>query len=93
MNKSSSLLAITDFTYIQVLPDEENISDIIKFGGVPEHGIEQELIFHNEGSPYMIENKEIVDIDNSYILRFPDINGIKQFHFMSKEYFELLFKG
>lgn len=69
---NSKILGLKEFDFIKVEKDESNIEDIINFCGVPSHGVEQELIFHNEGSPYIFNNIEVCGMNEGYILKFKD---------------------
>lgn len=90
----SSILKAKPLDYIQVIntDDESDVRRVMNFCGVPSHGIDQELIYHFGGTPYMFEtpttNQELCNINGSFIIRLE--NG--KFHLMSEWLFKRLFE-
>lgn len=90
----SNILKAKQLDYVQVIDtdDESDVRRVIEFCGVPCHGIDQELIYHFGGSPFLFEtstsHQELCDINGSYIIRLE--NG--KFHLMSECMFKQLFE-
>lgn len=69
-------LRVKPFDYIQVMPADNNMREILAFAGYSGEDLEQELIYHMGGSTSMIGEIEISNIDYKYILKFD--NGLYQ---------------
>ncbi|CAH7405921.1 hypothetical protein VCHA53O466_50198 [Vibrio chagasii] len=77
-----------NFKSIQVQQNDTNAREVIIFCGEPSHGVDQELVYHTNGSPFMINGVEFMDnLDFCYILKFPD----GELGILSKEVFESFF--
>lgn len=91
----SNILKAKPLDYIQVIDsdDESDVRRVIEFCGVPIHGMDQELIYHFGGSPFLFEtpptHQELCNINGSFIIRLE--NG--KFHLMSEGIFKQLFES
>lgn len=75
MIKTSNSLRLKDFEALKIEKDVANIEEILKFCGIKEEDIEQELIFHNEGDTFLINGThDSYHYQESYIIK--DETGI-----------------
>lgn len=87
--RNSSSLKVKDFSFMKVLPNNENLEDIMLFTGLNPQNLEQEKICHLGGSPYMIGKNELTDeYDNAYVIRWCDGRSELVHSWRFKEYFE-----
>ncbi|MFZ3397495.1 hypothetical protein LCS82_08625 [Vibrio harveyi] len=86
----NSVLKAKPLEYIQVIDtdDEADVRRVIEFCGVPSHGMDQELIYHFEGSPYMFDGTELCNINGSFIIRLDK----DKYRVMSEPVFKQLFE-
>ncbi|EGR2227441.1 hypothetical protein QX249_12515 [Vibrio parahaemolyticus] len=70
--RNTDNLTLKPFDYIQVMPHDANIRELLAFGGYSGDDLEQELIYHMGGSEAMIGSIELCNIDYKYILKFSD---------------------
>lgn len=82
------MLLARNIAFVQVKSD--NVNDVIRFCGVPQHGLEQELIFH-DSDPYLIPTEPkptpLDNLEGCYIVRFED----SSLHVFTKSIFTGLF--
>ena len=68
--KKSKDLKIKKFEFIFIEKDDENISEIMKFCGISEKTLAEELDYHYGGDIFMItKNKNVDDLIGYYLIK------------------------
>ncbi|MEZ8198493.1 hypothetical protein [Vibrio splendidus] len=65
-------LSFKQFQLIKILPDDSNYEEIMRFCGWSDEDINQEFIFHSEGSPTIIGSEELCDRDGDFVIKWED---------------------
>ncbi|MGR5366965.1 hypothetical protein [Photobacterium damselae] len=73
LGQKSNSLSVKNFTFIKILPANENLDDVLLFAGVDASEVEQEKIFHLGGSPFTVGGIELMEeFDNGYVIKNAD---------------------
>lgn len=69
---------VRKFEFLRVEKDCENIAQVMRFCGVEDKDIEQELIYHNGGDPYLIKNDtDAYSAAGCILIKFSDSDSIE----------------
>lgn len=61
-----------DFTYIKIESDDANLEDVLRFSGVAEKDIPNEMVFHKEGDSFKIKGKQVYEYEGHYVVKWAD---------------------
>ncbi len=88
-----TIQAHRDLKYLRIEPKDANLYEIMVFCGTPLPEIRQEMVYHNEGDPFIMdtspERLPLMGLDGSYIVKFKDGTLIVLNDYMFSNLFEI----